>query len=432
MAASPPNPLPATDAAAAPAPLSHEININITPETPLEATPSTALGGPPPAPASGSNTDAKHEATGTGAAGIKEKLALSATTPAAGVASPSAAAAAATEEKTKEQPPQPRLSTTIPNDELDFVGAVDSDNNIPSAETLKRIENYMVLDKDGRSHSFKSLYSGSHAARRVLVIFVRHFFCGVSFLSSSSLSTDVANNPHQQCQEYLRQLSASITPEALLRLPVSTFIAVVGCGDPGLIEMYAAETGCPFPIYADPRRKLYDELGMIRTLALGQRPAYVSKGVLKTSVESIFQGLKQVKNRLATKGGDARQIGGEFLFEPFNLQSPVSTPWTEMDRQVGFENALKGDVRSSGTSLDGKFEGVEDLGEEKRVTWCHRMKTTRDHAEIPELMEVLGLDGQGMPIKDKKRWSRALEQRKGTGLSMASQISAMKAEAGEV
>lgn len=228
---------------------------------------------------------------------------------------------------------------------------------------------------------------------------------------------------------------------------MSTFITIIGCGDPGLIEMYATETGCPFPIYADPQRKLYDELGMVRTLALGQRPAYVSKGVLKTSIESVFQGLKQIKNGLATKGGDGRQIGGEFLFEPLSLQSPITTPWSELDRKQGFESALaaastrggsvRGDdehgssrLRSSETSLDGKFEGAEEFGEEKRITWCHRMKTTRDHAEIPELMEVLGLDGQGMSIKDKKRWSRAVEQRKGTGLSMASQISAMKAEAG--
>lgn len=215
---------------------------------------------------------------------------------------------------------------------------------------------------------------------------------------------------------------------------------MIGCGDPGLIEMYAQETGCPFPIYADPQRKLYDELGMVKSLALGQRPAYTSKGVVKTSLDSIFQGLKQIKKGLATKGGDARQIGGEFLFEPLNLQSPISTPWSELEKK-GFENTLaagvKGETsngrglpRNSETSLDGKFEGSEWTGEEKRVTWCHRMKTTRDHAEIPELMEILGLDGQGMPIKDKKRWERALEQRKGTGLSMASQISAMKAEAG--
>ncbi|KAK3365766.1 AhpC/TSA antioxidant enzyme-domain-containing protein [Lasiosphaeria ovina] len=304
---------------------------------------------------------------------------------------------------------------------LDFQGAVDSNNELPSAETLAKIENYVVLDRDGKSHTFKSLYAGKHTARRVLIIFVRHFFCGI-------------------CQEYLRSLSASITPEALLRLPISTFIAVIGCGDPGLIEMYANETKCPFPIYSDPTRKLYSELGMIRTLAMGARPAYMTQNMIKSSIDSVFQGLKQIRRGLATKAGDARQIGGEFLFEPFDVQSPVTTPWYEVERRMGdfaisekekSNGTANGHHRVSETSLDGKNE-AGDVGEQKHVTWCHRMKTTRDHAEIPELMEILGLDGQGMPIKDKKRWSRALEQRKGTGLSMASQMSAMKAEAGGV
>lgn len=65
---------------------------------------------------------------------------------------------------------------------LDFHGSVDSNNQMPSAETLRKIENYVVLDRDGKSHPFKSLYTGKHVARRVLIIFVRHFFCGVSFL----------------------------------------------------------------------------------------------------------------------------------------------------------------------------------------------------------------------------------------------------------
>jgi hypothetical protein len=63
---------------------------------------------------------------------------------------------------------------------IDFQGSVDSNNELPSAETLRKIEDYVVLDKDGKSHPFKSLYTGKHVARRVLIIFVRHFFCGVS------------------------------------------------------------------------------------------------------------------------------------------------------------------------------------------------------------------------------------------------------------
>lgn len=62
---------------------------------------------------------------------------------------------------------------------LDFEGSVSSNNELPSAEVLRKIENYVVLDRDGKSRPFKSLYTGKHVARRVLVIFVRHFFCGV-------------------------------------------------------------------------------------------------------------------------------------------------------------------------------------------------------------------------------------------------------------
>ncbi len=108
-----------------------------------------------------------------------------------------------------------------------------------------------------------------------------------------------------------------------------------------------------------------------------------------------------------------------------------------MDRQIGKAQALyrpdkpsggagespdgapaaAGDeaARQAAQVDDGQTEDDEHGTEEKRVTWCHRMKSTRDHTEIPELMEVLGLDGQGQPIKDKKRWTRALEMRKGTG-----------------
>ena len=64
---------------------------------------------------------------------------------------------------------------------VDFEGSVDSNNELPSAETIARIEKYVVLDRDGKSHPFKSLYTGKHVARPVLLIFVRHFFCGVRF-----------------------------------------------------------------------------------------------------------------------------------------------------------------------------------------------------------------------------------------------------------
>lgn len=147
-------------------------------------------------------------------------------------------------------------------------------------------------------------------------------------------------------------MSQAIQPDVLQRLPVSTSIAIIGCGDPGLIEFYAAQTGCPFPIYADPTRKLYDDLGMTSTLALGSQPKYIRKNMFRIVGESIVQGLKQVSSGLATKGGDSRQVGGEILYES------------------------------------------AEKGQQKQVTWCHRMKTTRDHIEIDDLMAILDPTGQ--------------------------------------
>ncbi|KAI0546040.1 AhpC/TSA antioxidant enzyme-domain-containing protein [Xylaria curta] len=295
--------------------------------------------------------------------------------------------------------------TLAPNDEVnppDFKGSVETNDEIPVQAVLRAVENHTVIDSAGKFHTFKSLYSGPNVARRILVIFVRHFFCG-------------------NCQEYLRTLSASITPEALLALPVSTFIAVIGCGSHELISTYVKETGCRFPVYADPTRRLYADLGMVRTLSMGPRPAYLqNRTVAHTVVSGIVQGLKQVKSGLATKSGDQKQVGGEFLFEPVSrtLETPIGTP------------LLDGEEKKNDVGLDGA--GGNRKGEEKCVTWCHRMRTTRDHAEIPELMEILGLEGTGAPGRDLKRWEKALSTRKGTGLTMASQMSSQRSRGGSV
>lgn len=64
--------------------------------------------------------------------------------------------------------------------ELDFVGNVEVNNDIPSEDDLKKVEDMLVLDAQGRGRPFKDLYKGEGVAPRQLVIFVRHFFCGVS------------------------------------------------------------------------------------------------------------------------------------------------------------------------------------------------------------------------------------------------------------
>ena len=62
----------------------------------------------------------------------------------------------------------------------EFEGDLNTNNEIPSQEVLKKIENFTLLDKEGKAIPFRNLYTGPNVARRVLIIFVRHFFCGVS------------------------------------------------------------------------------------------------------------------------------------------------------------------------------------------------------------------------------------------------------------
>lgn len=64
--------------------------------------------------------------------------------------------------------------------EVEFIGDVKTDDKLPTLETLKKIENLSVLDQDGKAIPFKNLYTGPNVAKRVLIIFIRHFFCGVS------------------------------------------------------------------------------------------------------------------------------------------------------------------------------------------------------------------------------------------------------------
>lgn len=182
--------------------------------------------------------------------------------------------------------------------------------------------------------------------------------------------------------------------------------------------MYVQETNCRFPVYTDPTRSLFHALGMTKTLQLGVKPAYIRKSMTRSIVDSIVQGVKQLPTGNVLKMGDQRQVGGEFLFEPRNILTPVTTPRDEnfqpMETLEDPRNSASG--RDSGRSRD---YGDED----KRVTWCHRMKTTRDHAEIPELIEVLGLD-----VSRSAGRNSVTSARKGKGQSMAEEIRKLSAE----
>ena len=94
---------------------------------------------------------------------------------------------------------------------------------------------------------------------------------------------------------------------------------------------------------------------MTSTLNLGKSPGYMQRSVFSMVISSFIQEVKSGRNMLS--GGDFKQVGGEFFFQ------------------------------------NGK------------VTWCRRMRNTRDHAEVPLIRQQLGLDDT--PTPQRKRWSAA-------------------------
>jgi hypothetical protein len=59
---------------------------------------------------------------------------------------------------------------------------LDSPSKLCTEEEFEEAGNVPIFDAEGNSRPFKNLYTGNQAiGEQQLIIFVRHFFCGVSF-----------------------------------------------------------------------------------------------------------------------------------------------------------------------------------------------------------------------------------------------------------
>lgn len=100
--------------------------------------------------------------------------------------------------------------------------------------------------------------------------------------------------------------------------------------------------GCQFPIYSDPTREVYQHFGIhMSSMAAGPKPAYTRNGVVVNTLVSLKRNTAMpLKNP-----GDLNGLGGEFVIGP------------------------------------GKTECV----------YAHRMKNTRDHAELVDILKAIGM-----------------------------------------
>jgi len=178
-----------------------------------------------------------------------------------------------------------------------------SDSNyIPTPQVLSEVSALEIFDVNGGKLRFGTLFESEKA----IIVFIRHFFCGV-------------------CQEYVVQL-ASISQEALAQ--AQTKIVVIGCGDWQPIRNYLEITDFQGQIFTDPTRKLYHALGMTMeslelTPAGEEKKSYVRTGFLSNVMQSIWTG--PIKNpSLIGKQGKLSQLGGDFIFGPGNQCSFAS------------------------------------------------------------------------------------------------------------
>ncbi|PRP85444.1 hypothetical protein PROFUN_06813 [Planoprotostelium fungivorum] len=154
----------------------------------------------------------------------------------------------------------------------------DANDSIPDENTQRE-----VLDSDGKEHSFSSLFEGVPEPK-TLIIFVRHFLC-------------------HQCFDYVKMLVEKFPPTTPFKKEF------IGCGEPKMIEKYKKDTGCTWPMYANPDKSIYAAFGMVRTLKKGDTEEWQT-----TSLTSgIWRAVKLAGN--LTSAGDWKQNGGEVLYD---------------------------------------------------------------------------------------------------------------------
>ncbi|KAH9998923.1 hypothetical protein BJV77DRAFT_940368 [Russula vinacea] len=141
--------------------------------------------------------------------------------------------------------------------------------------------------------------------QRTVAIFIRHFWCPM-------------------CQDYLASLMRDIDHAALARSGVR--LIVIGCGSYGLIRSYRQIFRLPYELFVDasPGQMLYRALGMghipfgsqkVRPSTEHGVGSYVRHGAVSGLAMVVAHALR-VGMPVWERGGDASQLGGEFVLGP--------------------------------------------------------------------------------------------------------------------
>jgi len=165
------------------------------------------------------------------------------------------------------------------------------DDSPPTKDAIAEASKHAVWDENGSQVSFGNLLKPSNPGGKLVMIFIRHYHCGM-------------------CQDYITELVNKIKPEQLEAAKVN--LVIIGCGSWTLGKPYRKILDCPWPIYSSPGKEVYIDLGMtLRTLDRGKDvPSYAKRSFMAGIIGSISRGISMGK---LANSGDIKQLGGEYV-----------------------------------------------------------------------------------------------------------------------
>ncbi|RDX57095.1 hypothetical protein OH76DRAFT_1334854 [Lentinus brumalis] len=218
---------------------------------------------------------------------------------------------------------------------------------------------FTVVAQNGIRVPFGDLFKD----RKTIVVFIRHFWCAM-------------------CQDYMYSISRSVDFEALKRAGID--FVIIGNGSPNMIKSYRHIFRTPIAMYTDPSLRLYAALGMtLRSNDPGpdsEKGEYVRHGVI-SGIAMVVRNALCVGMPVWERGGDAMQLGGEFVIGPgFNCSyahrmttTRSHAPIREVLRAAGYHRAI-----SSVGAQEGVSVAEEDAWMEERRRSLARMRARKE------------------------------------------------------
>ncbi|KAI0322137.1 hypothetical protein OF83DRAFT_1049944 [Amylostereum chailletii] len=175
---------------------------------------------------------------------------------------------------------------------------------LPGPAQLANAARMEVLKENGLPVTFGALWQ----EKRTIVVFIRHFWCVFQCA---------------MCQDYLASIMRDVDHAEMKRSGVQ--LIIVGCGSFNLIKSYRHIFHLPYQIFVDPSpgQQLYRALGMAcmapapvrQRNGKAERGEYVKHGPMG-GLAMVWKNALKVGMPVWERGGDAGQLGGEFVLGP--------------------------------------------------------------------------------------------------------------------